>query len=221
MPLHQPYPWFYPDATLVIVNLECDEDALEASLPDGFDLVKPARVFAWSLKCVGIGGVGTYHEFMINTTAECDGTKVTTTPFIYVDNDAAMASGREVLGIDKRLAQIDSAYDNDQLIVRTQRSGIEFATFGMTLDREGSDSDRAGFEKRLSVPTVNKFGDKVIEGGMSCDVRRVVHGRGFIDTRPSAADQLYRLKPVATSAVMIRGDFTLLEPRIRSAATSD
>lgn len=213
-PLHQPYPWHFPDATMMILTLSCDHDALAAALPDGLELADPATVMAWTLHCEAIAGVGAYREFMVNTVATSGDRTIATTPFIYVDNDASMASGREVLGMPKRIAEIDQQFHTDQLVARVRRAGVEFVTLGMTLDREGDQSDRDRTARWLGAASLNRARDgTLIEGGMDVDVTRVVHGRGFIDVRPSAADPLHRLRPVATRATYVRGSLTLLATR--------
>lgn len=210
--LYQPYPWVFRNATMTVVSLECDEQALSELLPEGLDLKRPANVVAWAMRCEGIAGVGSYTELMLNVLAVKDGKTVSTTPFIYVDNDAAMASGREVLGVPKRIATFDQQMVNDQIITRATRSGVDFATLGMTMDREGSLEDRSKFKSALEMPSLNLVNGSLVRGTMEATVHRVIHGRGFIDARPSASDPLYLLRPQAVSATYLQCDLRLIPP---------
>lgn len=210
---HQPYPWRYVGATLMIVPVRCNPEVLLSLVDDRFTVQRPDRAIVWTLDCDRIAGPGSYRELMMNVQADVEGQTLTTTPFIYVDNDAAVASGREVLGLPKRQASLDNRMYNDQRIGRAIRSGVEFLTLGMTLDSEGSDEDIATTQRRLSATSGNFIGDRLVTGTMTAEVTRLIHGRGFIDTRASASDPVYQLQLEAVgSATLAEVNLTLNPP---------
>lgn len=214
--LHQPYPWSYRDLELVVVPITYDREAMERRLPEGFALKEPYKGVLWALHADDIAGVGRYNELMLNIVTTFRGRTATWTPHIFVDNDASMASGREVLGLDKRIAEITVGRFNEQIVVRTKRSGIEVATMGMTLDAEGDADDLAQYERALGYPSLHSVGGRLIEGHLeNIVVKRVIHGRGFVDIRPSAADPLHQLglREVGP-AQFVKADYDLVPPRL-------
>lgn len=210
-PLYPQFPWTFRGAQITIIDLRVDTEVLAAALPPEFSLASD-KAIAWSLTCPSIGGVGAYSEFMINATATFRGETVSTTPFIYVDNDAAMAAGREKLSLDKRLATFQRRQVGEQVSTDVTRAGVRFASFGMTLDQEGSPSDITRYQRWLSYPATNAYTEGVIRSWVSPTVHRVVRGRGYIDLRPSAADRLFELHATASSAVQLDVDLVMEAP---------
>ncbi|TWS18435.1 hypothetical protein FK529_15145 [Tsukamurella asaccharolytica] len=208
---YQPYPWHYPNATLISVPITCDPDALQRSVADGYTVDRSGRATAWIFSCDSIAGVGRYSEFLVHVPATSRGEQVFTTPYIYVNNDAAVASGREVLGVPKKYAAIDFSSHGDQIVATVSRSGITFVDLSITLDEELPSDKYAGIGEGLSAASSNPSidGSRLITGGMTSEVNRAVRGRAAINTRPSAADPLYLAEPKASKSMYIRGDFTL------------
>ena len=184
--------------------------------------------YVWLLDFPLIAGVGTYRELLVVVPCALGSRRVAYTAAAYVTNDAAMAAGRERNGIPKKFAAIDWELCNDQIVGRVRRSGVEFATLGMTLDAAVPDDELAALQDGLNGPSVNwlSIPGHRPEGGaafaglfetrLSATVRRAIKGRGFIDLRPSAADPLYRLKAEALGSMYYQLDLTLRDPSVAS-----
>ena len=107
-------PWHYVGDFLV-VDYWADADAVLAVLPEGLDphpdTGRCAAVFADWQSCSEGGGElldpvrSHYREFFVVVNALLDGEEVTTCPFIWVDQDFALARGW-IQGFPKKLGSI-------------------------------------------------------------------------------------------------------------------
>ena len=60
-----------------------------------------------------------------------DGTRATYSPFLVLESDGAVATGREAYGQPKKIGRVSLAPDGDLLVGRVARNGIEVATLTM------------------------------------------------------------------------------------------
>ncbi|MFI7604361.1 acetoacetate decarboxylase family protein [Micromonospora sp. NPDC049366] len=107
-------PWHYA-GTVVAVEFVADPAAAEATLPEGLvlDPETPGHGVAlfidWQYSSTGKEYLdparAQYHEFFITLNARWNDTPVAWCPYIYVDNDAAMARGW-VQGFPKKLGSV-------------------------------------------------------------------------------------------------------------------
>ncbi len=121
-PLYPPLPWFYERARFLTVTYETDAEAAADSLPEGLTFAEPA-VARITFATYPSTPVGPYNEAL--QTIECahEGVTLGFVARIVLDNDAALAAGREVLGYPKKLAVVDWRQDGDRLEVRVGRRG--------------------------------------------------------------------------------------------------
>jgi hypothetical protein len=105
-------PYLYRDVDMVIVAYATDADKAAALLPKELELIKIAAlpgqaaanlVFA---KYRENDEIGPYTEMVVTIPVLHKGQLYLYVPAIYVDNDAALVSGREFGGYPKKLAQI-------------------------------------------------------------------------------------------------------------------
>jgi acetoacetate decarboxylase len=109
-----PPPWHYVGDFLVI-DFHADPDAARSVLPDGLephpDAGRCAAVYADWQSCSEAGDElvdpvrSHYREFYLVVNALLDGEEVTTCPFIWVDQDFAMARGW-IQGFPKKLGEV-------------------------------------------------------------------------------------------------------------------
>ncbi|MEU6603107.1 acetoacetate decarboxylase family protein [Streptomyces flaveolus] len=112
--LASPPPWHYA-GTVVAVEFFTDPDAAGSTLPEGLaiDAESAGRGTALFIDWQYTGSAEEYldparyqyREFFITLDARYDGTPVSWCPYIYVDNDAAMARGW-VQGFPKKLGAV-------------------------------------------------------------------------------------------------------------------
>jgi len=132
-----------------------------------------------------------------------DGTRATYSPFLVLESDGAVATGREAYGQPKKIGRVSLAPDGDLLVGRVARNGIDVATLTMcwkqtpasgTLLEElmpGSDlnvnlrivPDRGTSYRRELV--ARRFGDVVEHEAWT--------GPATIDVRPNAQVPVHRL----------------------------
>jgi hypothetical protein len=105
-------PYTYRDTEMVLVAFTTDEDKAAALIPEQLQLVKipqlPGQTGAFAIfaKYRENDQLGPYMEVIINIPVLHKGQLWLYVPYIYVDTDAAMGSGREFGGYPKKLARI-------------------------------------------------------------------------------------------------------------------
>ncbi|HET9720139.1 MAG TPA: acetoacetate decarboxylase family protein [Solirubrobacteraceae bacterium] len=109
-----PPPWHYV-ADFLVVDFHADPEAAASLLPEGLDphpdAGRCAAVYADWQSCSETGDEltdpvrGHYREFYIVVSALLDGEEVTTCPFIWVDQDFALARGW-IQGFPKKLGEV-------------------------------------------------------------------------------------------------------------------
>jgi len=104
-PLYPSLPIRYRNVEYLIFTYETDEEAALDVLPDKLELELPATatiVFLDIPYCT----LGAYHEAYIALDAYLDGEPVHYVVYNVMDNDAAVAVGREVWGVPKKMGHI-------------------------------------------------------------------------------------------------------------------
>jgi len=99
------------DAVTEYINCECvmafflTDRSVESILPEGFELT-PSTLAAVFIAHYPFSTIGHYYEMFTLIQVSFDGELGYYLPYIYVDNDAAMAGGREVVGAPKKFAKM-------------------------------------------------------------------------------------------------------------------
>ncbi len=121
-PLYPALPWQYHRARFFTVTYETDPDAAADSLPDGLSFGEPA-VARVTFASYPETPVGPYNEALQTIECAWQGQTLGFVNRIVLDNDAALAAGREVLGYCKKLARVDWKETADELEVTVERGG--------------------------------------------------------------------------------------------------
>jgi acetoacetate decarboxylase len=104
--LYPPPPYLYRGATAIIASYEADPAAIADLLPPGVSpLEDPPVCLAWVVH-YPFSTLGVYNEAIMLVRVSFEGEPYTFCPFIYVDNDAALACGRELWGFPKKFASM-------------------------------------------------------------------------------------------------------------------
>jgi acetoacetate decarboxylase len=107
--LYPPPPYLYRGATAIIASYEADPAAIAGLLPPGVSpLEDPPVCLAWVVH-YPFSTLGVYNEAIMLVRVSLEGEAYTFCPFIYVDNDAALACGRELWGFPKKFAHMGYA----------------------------------------------------------------------------------------------------------------
>jgi len=170
-----PPPWHYV-ADFLVVDFHADPETAVSLLPDGLaphpDPGRCAAVYADWQSCSETGDElldpvrGHYREFYIVLNALLDGEEVTTCPFIWVDQDFALARGW-IQGFPKKLGEVwmTRAY---QLQCRAAPGIGPGSRFGATCSARGRQISRA----RLTL-------ERVSDGGSLHTAPPIVNVRHF------------------------------------------
>ena len=103
--LYPPPPYLYRGATAIIASYEADPAAIAGLLPPGVSpLEDPPVCLAWVVH-YPFSTLGVYNEAIMLVRVSFEGEPYTFCPFIYVDNDAALACGRELWGFPEEVRE--------------------------------------------------------------------------------------------------------------------
>lgn len=119
-PLFPRPPIYYRNVETIRVAFLTDEDAVAAMIPADLTVASPAVATA-SVITYHFSTLGTYNEFMIILGVQRDGQDAYYIPHIMVDNDQALAAGREIWGYPKKLAHITLERQGQAMIGTVER----------------------------------------------------------------------------------------------------
>lgn len=131
--------WNWTDIDVVIVDYLTTADAAAAMLPDQCTTVPIPELPGYSLvKQIWAKyrdtSFGPYNEFMPVIPCLFNGQPFLHVPFIYVDNDSAMAAGRETGGWPKKYAKIDLERIGNEYRCSIERGGKQFASAKINIE---------------------------------------------------------------------------------------
>ena len=145
-----PPPWHYV-GDFIVIDFHADPDAAAALLPEGLerhpDAGRCAAVFVDWQSCSESGEELTdpvrsqYREFYLVISGLLDGEPVTTCPFIWVDQDFALARGW-IQGFPKQLGEVWMTRQF-ALACRAAPGGGEGSRFGASCSARGRELARA------------------------------------------------------------------------------
>lgn len=120
-------PYIYRSVQDMVIAYEADAEKLRPLLPPGVSLAgKAAECLAWT-RWIPFSSFGPYHEAYAMVKAEFNGKTYLYNPFMIVDNEIALAAGREIWGYPKKYGRFNRSWgDNsfgfgEQLLCRVER----------------------------------------------------------------------------------------------------
>jgi acetoacetate decarboxylase len=182
-PLYPPLPWQYRRARFFTVTYETDPDAVADVLPEGLSFSEPA-VARVTFASYPETPVGPYNEALQTIECAWQGQPLGFVNRIVLDNDGALAAGREVLGYCKKLARVDWKESADALEVTVERGGGLIARVHATLDPVipvGTESPSYTANIRL-IPSAEAGAPPSVS-----ELLRVSNGLFVHETRPAEA----------------------------------
>lgn len=119
-PLYPRLPVHYRDTELLTIVYETDPQTVLDLIPEGLELPPPATATAMALGNRWTT-IGPSTEMMIALHGSCEGTPIRFVPYMLVDADAAMAVGREVWGIPKKLGKVTITHEHEIAMCQVER----------------------------------------------------------------------------------------------------
>ncbi len=128
--------WLYRDAHYLVADMEIDPAAARRWVPFPLRLVKKdgvalASIFTAFFPQNTFGS--TYHEAGLFLHVEHLGRRAIFSPWMLVDDDVALITGRELLGYPKKLGSIDLSIDGDRVRGVAVRRGARLLVMEGTL----------------------------------------------------------------------------------------
>jgi acetoacetate decarboxylase len=130
--------WNWSDIDVVIVDYLTDAASAAAMLPEQLSTFPIAELPGYAaVKAVWAHyrdtSFGPYNEFMPVIPCLFNGELYLDVPLIYVDNDAAMAAGREIGGWPKKLAKIGFDRIGNEYRCSLERHGVRLASSSLKI----------------------------------------------------------------------------------------
>lgn len=166
-PLYPAPPYLYEGSKMAVAMYRIPPENAQALLPQGMN-------FGGLEACLGIfadyqvSTVGAYHEVVFLVSAEYEGVHGFFCPFIYVTTDATLASGREIWGFPKKIAQISVEKTDDSVAASITRGTA-------TMDFRASVTNPADPAMVSALTAMPTFNEKIIPSadGLGVDVSTI------------------------------------------------
>lgn len=153
MPLNSPayarLPFRFVDREFIIITYRTDPEALAKVIPAPLMPADPIVKFEF-IKMPDSSGLGSYTESGQVIPVTFNGDAGGFTHAMYLDSEAGIASGRELLGFPKILAQPKLEVRNDALVGTLDYNGVRVATATMAYKYEQVDHEAV--KKSLTAP---------------------------------------------------------------------
>ncbi len=223
-PLYPRPPLHFPDAQFLAISYETDPDAAAGALPADVTVPSPALVQI-TVAHYPSSSVGTYTEAAQMIPCQWEGQTRSFVSRILLDNDAAIAAGREIYGFPKKHAFVELRRDGDSLVGILERPpGHRLLTATMTIgDRLDAPAGRQGGGGLLNlriIPDIEDSGKpsvmELAEVNMPSTIKEVWSGSGSLEFGPPSEADPWSSLPVrrllAASYMVL--DFELAAGRV-------
>lgn len=201
-PTYSKLPHYFPNAEVLQIMYETDEQAVANVLPEGLEVASPA-VAVLTVFNFPFGTLGSYNEVALDLGCVWKGKDKFYTAYILVDNDAGLAAGREIWGLPKKLAHIQISKEYDLVMGVAERPKTNRLFTAMVRPEAPQEVSRfGGGRSRLCLrvypnveegkgPTVCELVDR---NGHTMTPRQVWEGPGSLTfNAPSEIDPLYKI----------------------------
>jgi acetoacetate decarboxylase len=134
-----PGDWLYRDAHYLVADMDVDERAARRWVPWPLKLATPATasIFTAFFPHNSFGSV--YCEAGLFLHVEHLGTRAVFSPWMLVDDDVALITGRELLGYPKKMGEIAWNLEDDRISGIATRRGVELVRMEGTLGQRVDD----------------------------------------------------------------------------------
>lgn len=202
-PLYPAPPWHYSDAEFLTVAYETDPEAAGAALPADLELPSPATVRLTFARYPS-SPVGPYNEAIQSIECLYEGQTRGFIARILLDNDGAIAGGREVWGYPKKHAYFELSRRGDTFSAAVERPrGHMLAALRLTLGQRlpdvGSPVPSPGVNLRLIPSTEAGAAPSVcelLEVMTTLTIKEAWSATGSIDFGPPSEADPWSALPV-------------------------
>lgn len=203
-PLYPPPPLHFPDARFLVITYETDPVDAAGVLPADLSILSPALVQI-TVAHYPSSSVGSYTEAAQLIPCEWEGRTRSFVSRILLDNDAAIAAGREIYGFPKKHAFVELSRDGDTLTGILERPrGHRLLTVTMTIgDRQDVPSRTQGGGGLLNLRVIPDIEDsakpsvmELTEVNMPSTVKEAWSGSGTLEFGPPSEADPWSTLPV-------------------------
>ena len=215
-PMYPPPPWSYRNCRVLLLTLQSDPEVVRGMVPPPLVPNHKGVVLMWLGEMHAVEPFQLdYLEFGLAVPVDGNGIKGAFCTNLYLNDDTAIAGGREIWGWPKKMATMTLHRDGQTIKATATRGGVEIisAIFGM--------ANEAPIEDRLQhfinfkiIPSVQAGHPPEVAQLTDCPTLRQTHllkdGKATLTLRSSASDALGRI-PVreVLKAQYSECDFTL------------
>jgi acetoacetate decarboxylase len=155
--------WIYRDAHYLAAEMDVDPAAAARWVPSPLRLAAPATatIFTAWFPTNTFGSV--YREAGLFLHVEHRGKRAIYSPWMLVDDDVALITGRELLGYPKKMGEIEWSLEDDRIASVARRRGAELVRIEGTLGA-----------KAESPPPILGRPHRNIRGGLGISVPHVL-----------------------------------------------
>jgi len=201
-PLYQSPPFEYRDCWGMTILFKTTAEVLKELVPE--PLVPNPNSLMW----IFIGRqnascLGAYYEVILGVPVAFRGKPGSYSVYLYLDNDAAIAGGREIWGWPKKEARITMAERDGVVTATVERGGIQLVRAAMELGRlanpaeieKGSNPVYFNFKlipsvKKNAPPEVMQLTSTTLENNK---VKQAYTGRATLEFGTSPVDPLQKI----------------------------
>ncbi len=214
-PLYGPPPYEYRDGWIMSIMFKTTPEALRDLVPKPL-VPNPQNIMVFVNERLFASGLGQYNETILIAPVGFEGKPGNYCVYMMLDNDSAMAAGREIWGFPKKLGQIKMEEKNGVLICTVERAGIILVRAAMELNQlvkpEAVSAPMFNLKlipsvKKDAPPDVMQLTSTTLENRK---VYRVYTGKATLEFGTSPADPFHKI-PIkeVMGGRYINQDFTL------------
>lgn len=145
MPAHRPYypelPSYYRDVEFQMVFFKTDPAIVEAHLPEPLEADPEGLVMAIGINVPFCSAYGPFHEAGLECRCRFKGKSAFFNTHLYLDNPAAICSGREVWGAPKEYAQVTFETKGNLIYCQTVKDGVPIMTITSDITQKADPSE--------------------------------------------------------------------------------
>ena len=125
-PAYPPPPWRYRDCRLLVLTLRSDPEVVKRLVPPPLVPNADGVVMMWLGDMHAVDPFELdYLEYGLGVPVEHDGKRGIYCAHLYLDDDTAIAGGREIWGWPKKLAAIAFTVEGNRVTATATRKGVE------------------------------------------------------------------------------------------------
>lgn len=131
-PLYDPFPYYYKNITILTYSYETDREAALELLPSQFELPPGPALARMIFANFEFSSIGFYNEVAQAIKCTYQGREFVYPTRFHVTSDRAMAAGREILGIPKKIGVISFHKGAEYLCTLESPNGLQVCSAVMT-----------------------------------------------------------------------------------------